>query len=186
MAENENPNNNKKRSSVHSLMEGLNPNVVYKVKKKRKKKAPGVKSFFQTKKNFQGFDRHLCQYEDSIKDYVFVPKNYGERSQFRDNKYCTSCQLKPCIMIEHMDDIVPQATSELFPRKRSEVAVAGRMENYVKKLLVKYFGRDHVKRVGTPNCVIEETNSFTHDWLDEAPTTNRNRQRGELDTTNNL
>jgi hypothetical protein len=52
--------NNKKRGGW------FNGRSRKKTAKKNKKKALTVKNFFPTRKNFQGFDLHLCKYEESI------------------------------------------------------------------------------------------------------------------------
>jgi hypothetical protein len=49
---------------------------------------------------------HLCRYEETIRDYIFPPKNYGRLSVHRQpHRFCNDCKLKPCITIEHLDEI---------------------------------------------------------------------------------
>jgi hypothetical protein len=77
-----------------------------KKKKTTKKKPQTLKKFFPTLKNWQGFDMHLCRYEESIRDYIFLPQNYGQLSRHRQpHQFCNDCKLKPCITIEHLDEI---------------------------------------------------------------------------------
>jgi hypothetical protein len=73
-----------------------------KKKKTTKKKPQTLKKFFPTIKNSQGFAMHLCRYEETIRDYIFLPKNYGQLSVHRQpHQFCNDCKLKPCISIEH-------------------------------------------------------------------------------------
>jgi hypothetical protein len=46
-----------------------------KKKKTTKKKLQTLKKVFPTLKNWQGFDMHLCRYEETIRDYIFLPQN---------------------------------------------------------------------------------------------------------------
>ena len=151
---------------------------VKKKKKARKKKPLGVKSFFGTTKNFQGYDLHHCRYEPRIGDHVFVPKNYGKLSEgavWRNLAFCECCKLKPCVTVEHMEDIRSKAIDEHWARKEREeggqktiadLAVIQRIEKFILKLMTKHFGREHMKGAGTPSCVIIETQAFTPTWFE--------------------
>lgn len=142
----------------------------------RKKKVLGVKAFFPTAKNWQGFDKHCCVYEESIGDYVFVPKNYGELSRLAPWRweqfgYCSHCKLSPCITVEHQDDILHKAMSEYqaaddYKDKttKKELVLISKIERFVMRFMTKYFGRDYIKRTGTPECVIKDSHTYTYYW----------------------
>ena len=105
-------------------VEDLDPTVIYKKKKKKRKKKPlKMTSFFAAATNFQGFPMLRCRYEPSIGDHVFVPEDYGglsKLSPWRDQSFCSSCNLKPCIMVEHQSDISAAAVDEHFKQEMAE------------------------------------------------------------------
>ena len=146
-------------------------------KKESKKKPLGLKAFYPTVKNSQGFDLHLCRYEPSIQDHVYVPKNYGKISQntrWRNLNFCPSCKLKPCITVEHWDEIHAKAMEEHWANKkaeeegkktRSEVMVMKRIENFTMKKMTKYFGKEYTKQEGTPCCIIYDTQEYNNKFF---------------------
>ena len=160
-------------------VEDLVPIKSYIKKKPRKKKPLGLKAFFQTATNFQGFPIHLCRYEPAISDHVFVPKNYGEMTKgyvWRDLSFCRSCKLQPCIMVEHQDEHIEKACHLRWDKKVaeeegrkacSELDIAKKMEKHVTKQLRKYFGRDYTngKLDGqVPDCVIQGTHELARGY----------------------
>lgn len=153
------------------------PAMAKKKTKAKKKKPLGMKAFFPTAKNFQGFDKHRCRYEESIKDHVFVPKKYGELSQLAPWRweqfgFCPHCKLSPCVTVEHFDEIFEKACTEHKKAAREddnkttrkELAIISKIEKFVMRIMTKHFGRDYIKRTGTPECVIKESHTYTCDW----------------------
>ena len=148
------------------------------ITKKRKKKPLGMKAFFPTVKNFQGFPVHLCRYEASIGKKVYIPsEDYGQLSKFcpwRDFSFCPSCNLQPCIMVEHQDDIQSAAHDVHWNQKRAEeegrkacsnLDIVKKAEKQAMKNLRTHFGRDYMKRCNNcvPDCVISGTQKFGQD-----------------------
>ena len=148
-------------------------NQIKKKKVAKKKKPLQVKNFFPTLKNSQGFPKHLCCYEESIKDYVFVPKNYGTSiAKWRNNEFCCCCKLKPCITVEYFDLIQHKCFEEHHAmdqareegRKIKDLTVINRLQRMIMNLLKKHFGRDYVNEVGVPECVFKETQEYNLRW----------------------
>ena len=144
-------------------------------KTKKQKHMESIERHFPRKKNFQGFDMARCRHEASIGDYVYVPKNYGSTSAgklWRDLRFCPQCKLKPCINVEYFEEINRHCFDQCWKHERtledgkksSILALLKRMENNTVKLLVRHFGREYVKRVGTPGCVIEDTQDYLSRW----------------------
>ena len=157
---------------------------VISIKKKRKtnskkKKPLGVKDFFSTVKNSQGFGMHLCRYEQSMGDHVYVPRNYGQLSKgklWRNLDFCPSCKLQPCINVEHFDEIQKESFEEYYAQDQAEnagkkpkkpLAMLKKMEKFTLKFMTKYFGREYVKRVGTPGCILNETHEYHRSWYED-------------------
>jgi hypothetical protein len=148
---------------------------------KKKVERPGVKAFFETKKNFQGFGMHLCRFVDSIGEHVCVPKNYGQLSKARGLKcpnFCPSCKLQPCINVEHYDDIEEKSYEEYKgedeavkdgKKPTKPLALMQRMERFTPRFMTRHFGRDHVKQFGTPMCIMEATQKFHREWAETFP-----------------
>jgi hypothetical protein len=137
--------------------------------KKKKKKSLTVKNFFPTHKNFQGFDLHLCKYEDSVRDYVFLPKNHGQLSRHLvPHQFCNDCKLKPCITIEHLVEIAELQFKEHSAhdkarkegKKVRQLTAVNRSEKGMMKIMTRLFGREYTNKVGVPNCIIKETHSY--------------------------
>ena len=147
--------------------------VTWKKRKTVKKKKVTVKHFFPTLKNSQGFDMHLCRYEDSIGDHVYVPKKYGQlRAGWMNNSFCPNCKLQPCINVEYYEDIQHQSFQVYYAQEEAEaagkktkpLAALQKMEKYTLKFMTKHFGRNYMKRVGTPGCIITETHKYHRGW----------------------
>jgi vancomycin resistance protein YoaR len=143
-----------------------------KTARKKKKKNP-ITAYFERLKNSQGFDLKDCRYEPSIGEQVYVPKNYGYA--IWDRSFCPHCKLKPCITVEYMDTILTKAREEHKKREEAEmegakgkkvcpIAVMDRIANYTMKLMKKHFGREYVNRTGIPQCVIEESHTYSLEW----------------------
>lgn len=148
---------------------------IFKKKKATKKKPVTVKAFFPTMTNSQGFGMHLCRYEQSVRDYVFVPKNYGQkaRSEGKPMIYCSCCKLTPCITVEHWEDVFRVAYDEHTKqwegmqqgkKKKSDLAIMKKLERFTVRLMGKYFGREYTKKIGIPECIMKDTNQYTHEW----------------------
>lgn len=143
--------------------------------KATKKPVNKMTKYFCRKTNFQGFCLSKCSYESSIKDYVFVPKNYGVNA-WRDNKICSSCMLKPCIMLEYLDEVIIEGRKNhkarelaiLAGKKGRETCPLNAIEKtktYVKHLLRKHFGRKYVSELATiPPCIAAEVDTYTPEW----------------------
>jgi hypothetical protein len=136
---------------------------------KKKKKPLTMKKFFPTLKNSQGFDLHLCRYEDSIRDHVFVPKNYGQLSRHRvPHQFCNDCKLKPCITIEHQHEMLEIQYEEHKAhdqareagKKVRQLTAVNRSERRMAKIMSRHFGRDYANKAGVPNCIIKEAHSY--------------------------
>ena len=151
-------------------VEDLDPTVVYKLKKKkpRKKKDPGMRAYFGTVKNFQGFEKHLCCYEESVKDFVYVPRKYQDLvpRHMMGREFCKCCMLKPCITVVHQREISEKMVDLYLPRNKKEQTIANMMERFVMSKMRKYFGTEYLKELGTPNCVIEEVSEYSYDYYD--------------------
>lgn len=145
-------------------------------KKTTKPKPITVKNFFPTLKNSQGFDMHLCRYEASIRDYVYVPRKYHKITKAKlwidRSKFCPSCKLQPCINVEHFEEIGHKSfevhsahdkAKEEGRRVRAVTPVRS-LERYIMSLMTKYFGREYMNRNGMPECVIEEACKWNDDW----------------------
>jgi hypothetical protein len=140
------------------------------VKKKKKKKKPlTMKNFFPTLKNSQGFDLHLCRYEESIQQHVFLPKKYGYLSRHRvPHQFCNECKLKPCIIIEHEEEIFEiqyqehnaHDIAQKEGKKVRELTAVNRSERRMMNIMTRHFGKDYVKKWGVPNCIIKESHSY--------------------------
>ena len=153
-------------------VEDLVPIKSYRTKKAKKKKPVGMKQFFATATNFQGFPIHLCRYEPAVGDMVFVPKNHGALTKgyaWRDLSFCTSCMLQPCIMVEHQDAIQDMASDLCWAKRfaegegrksRTHLEIVKKMENHATKQLRKCFGRDHKSNNHVPDCVIKGTHEL--------------------------
>lgn len=130
--------------------------------KKPTKKKGKMTNHFATAKNFQGFDKHLCVFEPTINDFVFVPKNYGvvTKAQQKVN-FCPKCMLTPCINIENKEAMVLKAYDLKKSNDKSSTMLGDRMETYMKRLMVKYFGREYSTKKGIPDCVLEEIVELT-------------------------
>ena len=158
-------------------VEDLVPVKSYISKKPKKKKPLGMKAFFQTAKNFQGFPIHLCRYEASIGKHVYTPKNYGELTKgflWRDLSFCPSCQLQPCLMVEYQDDIQSTAHDLRWEQMKAEeegtkactnLDIVKKAEKQAMKHFRKHFGREYMKRCNNrvPDCVISGTHHFGDD-----------------------
>jgi hypothetical protein len=140
-----------------------------KKKKTTKKKPQTLKKFFPTLKNSQGFAMHMCRYEETIRDYIFLPKNYGQLSVHRQpHRFCNDCKLKPCITIEHLDEIATLQFEEHrmhdeareAGKKVRELTPVNRAERRMMKIMTRHFGREYTKKVGVPNCIIKEAYSY--------------------------
>lgn len=145
-------------------------------KKTPKRKPPSVKNFFSTVKNSQGFDMHLCRYEPSIRDYVYVPRKYHQLTKAKlwidRTKFCSCCKLQPCITVEHAEEIAHKAC-EVFSAHEKALQEGKRVkqqtpvtavERFIVSLMNKYFGREYMKRNGTPECVITEACQWHQLW----------------------
>ena len=168
-----------KRYLVEAGLEKEEDVIPLKKKRKttKKTKRPGLKAFFETTKNSQGFGMHLCRYESKIGDHVYVPKNYGQLSRgmvWRNLDFCPSCKLQPCISVEHFDEISKKSFEEHYAndeavkagkKGRKPLAIMERIEKFTMRFMVKYFGREYVKRVGTPGCILEHTHKYHMDWM---------------------
>lgn len=146
----------------------------FKKKKKKKPKAIKMTNFFQTRKNFQGFDMHLCRYEPSIKDHVYVPKCHEEVAKARpwvERKFCCSCKLQPCIMETHLEEITHKWLDEWNVHKKAieegrrvkAMTPVNRLEKFILSLLTKCFGRNYMKENGTPDCVVKQVCDY-YEW----------------------
>jgi len=147
-------------------------------KKTVKKPANKLTNYFPTRTNFQGFPLSKCRFDETVGAAVFVPDNYG-RNLWRENKTCSCCYLKPCITLEYLDQIIKKAFTEHKKRKEAiEAGKTGRQtsggfviektKTFVKQLLRKHFGKDHVNRMEVlPGCVIAEVYSYTVEWYED-------------------
>ena len=147
-----------------------------KSKGKKKPKPNTLTNYFQTRKNSQGFDIHLCRYEKKMEDYVYLPKNYGHRAKpWRDCSFCCSCKLQPCIAIEYWDEIFEKAYEEYkkmeaakrdgsLGKKICPVAVMDRIAKFAMKYYRKHRGSNYVKMTGMPECIIKSSNEYNLTW----------------------
>lgn len=142
-------------------------------KRAAKKKPASVKAFFPTLKNSQGFPLHLCRYEPSVGDHVYVPKSYGQISMgTRGRKFCPHCMLQPCLTLEHLDEIQDSQFDYHWAhdkaaqagRKVRKLTPVSRAERCMVQLAAKYFGKEHMKRVGVPQCCINEAHQYNVEW----------------------
>ena len=174
MDEKENANKMSCKRAANSSEAAVAPSR--KKKKTTKKPVIQLTAFFELVKNSQGFPIHQCRYQKAVDDRMFVPKDYGENSRgmaWRDLSFCTSCKLEPCIMVEHLDDVLNKALKELEAQRQkiqagkkcTDLATIKKIEKVPIRLLNKYFGKDYMSRVGVPCCVFKETQVYTQEWF---------------------
>lgn len=63
---------------------------------------------YPDRKNKQGYPLNQCRFEPDVKDFVFVPMNYGNNTMFDysvKTKFCKHCMLRPCITVEYNDEV---------------------------------------------------------------------------------
>jgi hypothetical protein len=83
------------------------------------------------------------------------------------HQFCNNCKLKPCITIEHLDEICKLQFEEHrlhneareAGKKVRELMPVNRAERRVMKIMMRHFGREYTKKVGVPNCIIKETHT---------------------------
>ena len=142
---------------------------------KKKKKNPQTKldKFFKPKTtgkatkvpatNFQGFKKSLCRFEPTIKDYVYIPKGYGHLHKKNyyyggeEATFCQYCNLAPCIVREHADDIKRHRQSAML---EDPATMRMKLFKYVRDLMEGYFGKRYMKRIKPPLCVSQRI-----DWM---------------------
>ena len=151
---------------------------LWRPKKKPKKKPLTMKNFFATTTNSQGFGMHLCRYEKSIGDHVYVPPKYGKLSKGRafwlNQGFCSDCKLQPCITVEHHEEIKEKLMDHHDKddrainagKKPNNVTLLNKSERSILTFMTKYFGGDYAKRVGTPCCVMKAAHQFNREWLE--------------------
>ena len=131
------------------------------VKKRKKNPQRKIKNYFKAvkpKKNFQGFNRSDCTYQPSIQDHVYIPDGYGERymkkkfSEYPPN-LCKYCNLAPCIMKEHSDDIRDMGRKFKIETGEDNKGVRNLLAKYVHSLMEKYLGKRYMKKMEVPVCV---------------------------------
>ena len=144
----------------------------------KKKKSEGINAFFLTVTNSQGFGLHLCRYEQSIGDHVYVPPKYGQLSKNGSTKgnvkkFCIWCKLQPCIVVEYWDTEMRKKVVEEHlamdearkaGKKKSNLAVINKLARYMTKYFRKIFGSEYTNRVGTPHCIMNELYDWNHEW----------------------
>lgn len=139
----------------------------------KKKLAPSIKNHFQTATNFQGFPKHLCTYIADIERHVYIPENYGKRAPWRDQSFCKSCLLKPCITLEHLECIGRKSVDEYSKEEKKtkcnsvsakrELAVKERLQKFTVGLMRKYLGSAYMnERKETPDCVLKATHEHSY------------------------
>ena len=147
---------------------------------KKKKKKPSIKAFFQTVTNSQGFPIHKCRYEERIGDHVYVPPNYDGRLSLGGairgkTDFCIWCKLKPCIAVEHFEEIHKKMWDEHYKmgeaqkagKKTNNVTVINKVARFTNRFMRKYFGSEYTKRVGTPHCIMNEIFEYNYEWCKE-------------------
>lgn len=126
-------------------------------KKASSREAEKLRNHFIVPKNFQGFEKRLCVFEPSIQDYVFVPKQYGAITKAHTRvEFCKKCMLTPCFTIENMEELAEKSVELSSKKTLSKLAIGDRMESFVRRRMVKYYGREYAVRTGIPECVLEE------------------------------
>lgn len=121
-----------------------------------KKKQMKISAFIKkvpkpTVYNFQGFSMNRCEYNAELKQYLMVPRGYG------DGCYgftCEHCYLRPCIRrVYHQQFISPGIMVQDSGGSNEEAMSASlkAMEDVMNDI----FGKRYTKRVGTPTCVLE-------------------------------
>lgn len=142
----------------------------WKKKRSKKTKEKSIRSYFIPETNFQGFEKRLCVYESSIKDFVFVPKKYAVKSKKRGilGKFCQSCKLGPCIATEHYDELSAKAAKVAVSDGKSTRIVVKRCETLMKGFMRKYFGREYLNRVGLPECVHQNIHMVARYVIDDS------------------
>ena len=147
-----------KRNLEHIQQIQLN-NFLEPIRKKGKKQISIKKGFKNMKKkNFQGFEEDKCQLVDG--HYVYLPPRYGgkSRKKFRKqgvpeeyNRLCTSCFLKPCSILEYMDDIV-SLNNERDSGAKEETEE--RLKTRYRSLVNKFVGKTYVQKLMPKNASI--------------------------------
>ena len=151
-------------------------------KKTKKKKKPSIKAFFQTVTNSQGFPIHKCRYEERIGDHVYVPPNYDGRLSLGGairgkTEFCPWCKLKPCIAVEHFEDIFHKSYNEHSKaekrfkegrlNQKNNEALINRIARSTNQFMRKYFGSEYTKKVGTPHCIMNDIFEYNYNWIKE-------------------
>ena len=132
--------------------------------KKKKNQQTKIKRYFATvkpSKNFQGFNKKECTYKPSIQDYVYIPHGYGYRykkKEYAENPpdFCHFCNLAPCIMKEHHDDISQMGWRLRFDQEEDDDALRRLLTNYIRSIMEGYFGKRYMQKLKMPLCVPKE------------------------------
>ena len=108
-------------------------------------------------KNFQGFNKSQCTYQESIQDYVFIPEDYGQlykNQRFAKDPpdFCEFCNLAPCIMKEHEEELRGLG-KKLEAEQKDHPGIRLIVFKYVNSLMEYYFGKRYVRKLRTPICV---------------------------------
>ena len=166
----------------------------------KKKKTEGIKAFFPTVTNSQGFGLHLCRYEQSIGDHVYVPPKYGQLSKNGSTKgnvkkFCPWCKLQPCIVVEYWDTEMRNKVVEEHlamdevrkaGKKKCNMTVINKLSRYMTKFFRKIFGSEYTNRVGTPYCIRNELYDFNSEWnkmIEEEEAQQRQQEEETSDTS---
>lgn len=124
--------------SSKSLMHGLvsNPTQGRLVPRKKMRQLKLKQAL--KRKNFQKYPLEKCNWETNVGRHVYQPPKYVsefKREELEHSVCCTSCYLKPCIVLSKEDILVKSVRSGWNPSSTAH------------NLLYKYFGINYMKRM---------------------------------------
>lgn len=123
-------------------------------KKTCQKKNNTVKKYFPTKKNFQGFPQHLCVFNNSLQDYVYVSKRYTDDVHpGPTSTFCSDCLLAPCLGESHYAQIKERARDCILSTGCTALVAIRKCETFMKAQMRRYFNPAYTRERGLPNCV---------------------------------
>lgn len=129
--------------------------------KKKSKKRNTLHNYYAHVLNFQGFPKHLCRYEDTIKDHVYVPKKYLEAAKPSClDTFCPQCKLTPCFSHFHYKEMCQKVSSIVVENKGTALVATKRCETLMKGHMRRYFGAKYTREVGLPECFYEALHSI--------------------------
>jgi hypothetical protein len=137
----------------------------FQIEEPPKKKAKRGKK--QVAKNFQEYALNKCRFRKTVGKSCYMPKKYGigHPPGFLDgSRFCGSCYLEPCFLVERKDDISKTARDIVDDNRReipgflymskqeSNDIINADLKAELKSVLEDIFSKRYVRKAGLPLC----------------------------------